>query len=127
MRAIILLVLLLVLSGPVNPNFIAADSVLSSCVNESLKLFYQNKTHHQVLYDSSMQDCVMINLALPFRRMKMVRIEVAHGRFVLYRGLNGRGRSWHVDSTSGLTEYSAGEVGLSHVKSVKTGKASFSI
>ena len=123
----ILLVLLLVLSGPVNPNFMRADSVSSSHVNGSLKLYYQNNTQHRVLYDNSIQDCVMINLPFPFRRLKMVRIEVAHGRFVLYRGLNGRGRSWHVDSTSGLTENSAGEVGLSHVKSVKTGKASFSI
>ena len=130
MAALILLVCLWLLSGFVRakPHFMAAGSGnQQSSLSGSLILhFRDNNKQHRILYDGSIQGCQTINLPQEYRRMKMNRIEVAHGIFFLFHGRNGKGRrSQLVDSISGYEELSAEQVGFSSVKSVKIGKASF--
>ena len=91
----------------------------------SIILHYQNSNKpHTILCDSSQQDEI-INVPEEFRGLKLDRVEVAHVSFVLYSKLDGRGESKPVDSISGLNEFFAETVGMSFVKSVKIGKASF--
>ena len=89
-------------------------------VGGSLMLHYPNNTTYTINYDSSTQDCQRINLPLPLKTMKFVRIELAHAKFVLWSRRNGRGMSKPVNSISGYSEYK--KIGFSKVKSVTKGK-----
>ena len=55
-------------------------------------------------------------------RTEFDRLEVAHGKFVLYSRKDGQGTSKLVESIFGFREFSAETVGFSVVKSIMTGK-----
>ena len=98
--------------------------VLPPSVKGSLILHYENNTEQFIPYDTNIQGCQTIELP----QQKVDRIEVAHAKFVLYSGRNGRGASHPVDSIDGPSQYTAEQLrtaGLHKVRSVKIGKDSF--
>ena len=97
-----------------------------SRVKGSLTLCYEDNIKHTIPYDSSIQGCQTIDLPQQYQEMAFDRLELAHGKFVLYSRKNGSGRAKTVESISGYREYSAEDIGFSVVKSVKIlGKVSF--
>ena len=95
-------------------------------VRGSLNFYYEDNIKHTIPYDSSIQGCQTIDLPQQYQEMAFDRLELAHGKFVLYSRKNGSGRAKTVESISGYREYSAEDIGFSVVKSVKIlGKVSF--